>query len=144
MKNEKTESKNQTDNNDIIELTNVLKNYPDIIGTNELSEILTDRYGRQISDRYIRNHFRKNGLFDGFKTSDYTKYNFRNPSETVNKIIERFDEIEKSKIDRFEKSKLKKSERQLKKLTVIEIGNDNKINTEIVKPETVTTGTDKK
>lgn len=142
MNDKKTESKNQNDN--IVELKNVLKNYPDIIGTTELSEILTDRYGRQISDRYIRNHFRKNGLFDGFKTSDYTKYNFRNPSETVNKIIERFDEIEKLKSERFEKSKLKKSERQLKKLTVIEIGNDNKINTEIVKPETVTTGTDKK
>ena len=139
MTDKKTDNKSKNVNDDKTELTNVLKSLPEILTTNDISTILTARYKRTVTDRWIRTQFRKHLLFDGFKTANYTKYNFRNNSETVLKIIERFDEIEQLNIAKFEKSKLKKSERQLKKQTVIEIDSDNNIKSEIVKPtETVT------
>jgi hypothetical protein len=107
-----------------------------IIGTIELSDILTDRFGRTITDKYIRNRFRNDIRFDGIKSvGTYTTYRFNFPSKTVTDIIGRFDEIETERKTKTERSERKRSERKTKTETVIEI-TDSGFETKTVKPET--------
>jgi len=84
-----------------------------IIGTTELSEIVSEKIGRIIEPKRLRSILRNDEtLSDTFDDGLYTKYRFSYPSKIVDRIIDRIRNIESGRIDRTEKSKNRRTERK--------------------------------
>lgn len=112
-----------------------------IITPNVLSEFLSERYDRQIDPKYIRNQFRNDSLFgQWFDDGQKTYYRFKNGTEIIGRIIDRFDEIEKERSERSIRSAKRRSERQKRSMTVFNLDENGNVKTETVetKPETET------
>jgi len=116
-----------------------------IIGTDRLTEIVNEtvKPKNPYTDKRLRSVIRNDSVLNVLKTSDYTKYRFRYPSDTVNRIIDRFRQIETERSERRKRSESKRSEIRNRSITVIELNENGTVKTETVKPETETKPSDK-
>ena len=96
-----------------------------IIGTSELSIIVSERIGRNIEPKRLRSILRNdNILSETFDDGNYTKYRFRFPSNVTDKIIGRLIEIENGRNVKRSESIKRKTERKTKTENVL-IGIDD-------------------
>ena len=135
--NDKNESKKMNPNESKNESKNETKKMKkSIIGTSELSDLISEKIGRTVEPKRIRSIFRNDSFFNQFDDSKYTKYQFEYPSETVDIIIERFIEIESERNERIEKTKKRKTERKNKSLTVLSIDKTGTVESKSVNDKT--------
>ena len=91
-----------------------------IIGTSELSIIVSERIGRNIEPKRLRSILRNdNILSETFDDGNYTKYRFRFPSNVTDKIIGRLIEIENGRNVKRSESIKRKTERKTKTENVL-------------------------
>jgi len=102
-----------------------------VIGTSELSGIISDVIGRSIEPKRLRSILRNDSvLSEYFDDSDYTKYRFNRKSQMVNRIIERFKQIESERSERKNRADIRKTERKNRAETVIDLDDNGKLKTE--------------
>lgn len=95
---------------------------PEIIGTDRLAELVSERTGRNISPKRLRSVLRGDQeLGQAFDDGHYTRYQFEFPSKTVDRILERFDQIETERAARTAAAEKRKTERSKREKTVIEL-----------------------
>jgi len=130
--NEKNESK-KTDSNGSKKTESKTESKPIIIGTTELSEILSEKLNRKIETKYIRNIFRNDLILNNFDDSEYTKYKFLLPSKLLNDIIERFIQIENERIERKKRTIQRKTEKRIIENSVYDYDDTGKLIKKTVK-----------
>ena len=109
--------------------TKKTKTYPAVIGTAELSEIISEKIGRAVEPKRVRTVLRTIINEEG-----YTKYRFNYPSAVVNRIVEKFVGLETERTDRKKLSAERKLKRSERKSTVItDVDESGKTKTESVK-----------
>jgi hypothetical protein len=107
-----------------------------VIGTTELSEIVSESVGRLIEPKRIRSVLRNDPIFNGFDDSVYTKYRFDYPSGTVDRIVKRFIEIESERTERSKRSvERKRLKTERKTVSVLTLKSDGSVSSEKRKPD---------
>lgn len=98
--------------------------FPKTITTAELSVIVSDVTGTDYDGRKLRSVLRRIIPSDG-----YTKYRFDYPSETVNRIVKRFIEIESERTERRKRTAENRKRTESKSTAVIEIDDTGSVTT---------------
>lgn len=117
-------------------LTDISTDKPIIIGTTELSEIVSETVNRRIEPKRLRSILRNDSeLSELFDDGNYTNYKFSYPSNITDKIINRFIEIEKTNTVKRNRSAERKTERKNKSLTVFDIDKNGKRISKRLRPD---------
>jgi len=110
--------------------------FPSEIGTDYLSEIVGNVIGRPITTKRLRITLRKI-----FRTSGYTSYRFRYPSNTVDRIVERFVNDETVSAER-RKRTAERSDRRTEPKPILTVSADGTTGTEPTVTNVVPINTD--